>query len=108
MAVTLNDVDKWDPNLIRDAFNAVRDRADAAADVHAHAVGIFGRHVEAGFIYSKFRSRHRKLDEAAHLLNFFFFYVVVRIEIFDFAGNATTETCWVEQGNGADSRFTLK
>src|ERR1700761_3095536 len=34
MAVTLNDVDKWDPNLIRDAFNAVRDRADAAADVH--------------------------------------------------------------------------
>src|ERR1700744_3004531 len=34
MAVTLNDVNKWDPNLIRDAFNAVRDRADAAADVH--------------------------------------------------------------------------
>jgi hypothetical protein len=34
MAVTLNDVDKWDPNLIRDAFSAVRDRADAAADVH--------------------------------------------------------------------------
>lgn len=34
MAVTLNDVDKWDPNLIRDAFSAVRDRANAAVDVH--------------------------------------------------------------------------
>jgi len=34
MAVTLNDVDTWDPDLIRDAFHAVMDRADAAADVH--------------------------------------------------------------------------
>jgi hypothetical protein len=34
VAVTLADVDRWNPDLIREAFRAVRDRANAAADVH--------------------------------------------------------------------------
>jgi hypothetical protein len=40
MAVTLADVDRWDPNLIREAFRAVMNRSDAAADVHMNLASL--------------------------------------------------------------------
>lgn len=40
MAVTLADVDKWDPNLISEAFKAVLNRADATSDVHMGLAGL--------------------------------------------------------------------
>ncbi len=40
MALTLSDVDKWDPNLIAEAFRAVLQRSHAASDVHMGLTGL--------------------------------------------------------------------
>ena len=54
--------------------------ADAAADVDADALGVFGVHLQARTAPARIRRRDGELDEAAHLLDFFFFDVAGWIE----------------------------
>ena len=57
------------------AFNHFK-RADAAADVDADPACVFLLHDQAGLSDREVRSRQGKLDEAAHLLDFFALDVV--------------------------------
>ena len=51
--------------------------------------------------------RHRKLDEAAHLLHVLLFDVAKRIEVLNFACNAARKLRGVELSNGANAILAL-
>ena len=55
--------------------------------------------------HGEIRCRHRELDEAADLLDFFFFEPVQRIEIPHFACNAAVVCRGVELRDRTESRF---
>ena len=81
--------------------------ADAAADVHADVFSIFGRNLQVRRFHGKFGSRHRKLNESAHLFDVFFIDVVQRVEILHFPGNARGKRRSVKLGNRADAVFAF-
>src|SRR5208283_3596080 len=64
------------------AFDDI-ESADAGADVDANALGIFRRDLQAGHFERFIRGGQRQVDEASHLLVFFFFDEVEGIEVLD-------------------------
>ena len=77
--------------------------ADAAADVDAHLFGDFRRTLQAGALEGEIRRRDGELDEPPHLLDFFFFDIIGRVEALDFSGNPAGEGSRVELRDGADA-----
>ena len=65
--------------------------ADAGADVHADALGIVGVILQAGHLHGFIRRGEGEVDEAAHLLDFFFLDEVERVEVLDFGCNLAGE-----------------
>ena len=65
--------------------------ADSGPDVHAHALGNFGRDLQARSLHGFIRRRQGEVDEASHLLQFFFLDELQGIEILDFGGNLAGE-----------------
>ena len=61
--------------------------ADPGADVDAHALGNLGRDLQARSLHGFIRRGQGQVDEAAHLLQFFFFDELQGIEILDFGGD---------------------
>ena len=61
--------------------------ADSGSDVDADALGNLGRHLQARSFHGLIRRRHGQVDEASHLLQFFFLDELQGIEILDFGGN---------------------
>src|SRR5882757_248261 len=89
------------------AFNHFK-RADPAAHVYADPACVFRLHDQAGLSDSELRGRQRKLDEAAHLLDFFALDEVFRAEAFDFAGDPATEPGRIKKTDRADAGFSLE
>src|ERR1039458_2866942 len=80
--------------------------ADAAADVDAHILGLGGVHAQAGGTDGAIRRRDGELDEAPHLLDFFFFDVAARIESFDLAGDPAGKEVRGEGRDRSAAAFT--
>ena len=70
--------------------------ADAAADVHPDSRRILARDLEAGRSHGFIRRRDGEVDEAPHLLDFFFLDELQRVEVADFAGDLGRELRGVE------------
>ena len=61
--------------------------ADAGTDVNADALRNFRRDFQAAHLHRLVGRSQREVDEAAHLLYFFFLDEIQRVEIFDFGGD---------------------
>ena len=69
--------------------------ADAAADVDADALGVLRASTFSPELESaNSRRRDGELDEAPHLLDFFFLDVLGRVEILHLAGDPAGELRW--------------
>ena len=69
--------------------------ADAGADVDADPLGVFRSDFRGRTsCIASSRGRDRQVDEAAHLLEFFFFDELERIEVLDLGGDAGRESRW--------------
>ena len=64
--------------------------------------------VQAGHLHGLICGRHAQMNEAAHLLDFFFLDEVQRIEVFDFGGDGARVTCSVKPGNGGNAALARK
>ncbi len=80
--------------------------ADAAADIDADLFLVLRRHFQAGVFEGELRRRNGELDEAPHLLNFFFLDVTGRIETFDLSRNPAGKRRGIELGNGSDAALS--
>ena len=97
-------------NLARSAFEERRmlaldhvESADAGADVNADALGIFWRDLKPGHLHGFVGGGDGEVDEAAHLLDFFFLDELKRVEVMDLGGDLTGKGGRVESGNAADT-----
>ena len=82
--------------------------ADAAADIHAGALGLVAvGDLEARGLEREFARRDGELNEAPHLLDFFFLDVERRIEVLHLARDAAIEAGGVEGGNRRDPVLAL-
>ena len=77
--------------------------ADAAADIDAHLLGVFGRHFKTGVFQGEIRRRHGELDESPHLLDLFFLDVIAGIESLHLAGDAAIEIGGVKRCDRPDA-----
>ena len=77
--------------------------ADPAADVHPHLLGDFRGDLQAGILQGEIRRRDGELDEAPHLLDFFFLDVCGRVETLHFSGNPAGEGSRIELRDGANA-----
>ncbi len=79
--------------------------ADAGADVDADHLGVFGSHLELRHLHRFFRGGDGEVNEAAHLLDFFFLDELEGIEVADFGGDLAGESGGVEGGDAIDAAF---
>src|SRR5271155_5721043 len=80
--------------------------ADAAADVDAHLLGVFGRYFKTGVLQGEVSRRHGELDEAPHFLDLFFLDVVPGVEAFHLARDAARKCGSVELGDRSNARLS--
>src|SRR5208282_13045 len=79
--------------------------ADARANVHAYALGVFGRDLELGHLHRFIGGGDGEVDEAAHLLYFFFLDEIEGIKVADLGGDLAGKGRGVEPGNASDATF---
>src|SRR5208282_2284954 len=79
--------------------------ADARADMHADALGVFGRDLEPGHLHRFVGGGDGEVDEAAHLLYFFFLDEVKGVKVADLGCDLAGKSGGVEPGNAADAAF---
>ena len=79
--------------------------ADTRADMHADVFRVLRRDLQAGHAHGFFRRRHRQVNEAAHLLYFFFLDEIQRVEIFDFGRDLAGVLGGVKLSDPADAAF---
>ncbi len=70
--------------------------AYAGADVHADVLGSLIGDFEAGVLHGLLRGSHGEVDETAHLAGLLLLHKGMRIEVFDFGGNADRVTGEIE------------
>src|SRR5438132_13116982 len=75
----------------------------AASNIDTGAVGDIGVDLQPRLRHGEFGGRDRKLDEAAHFLDFFPLDEIRRIEILHFSGNTSGERRGVELLYARDS-----
>ncbi len=80
--------------------------ADTGADVYANILRVLRRDLQAGHAHGFFRRRHCQVDEAAHLLYFFFFDEIQRLEILDLGGNLAGVLGCIKLSYPANSALT--
>ena len=97
-------------DLARSAFEERRvfaldhvESADARADMHADVFGVFGGDLELRHLHCFIGSRDGEVDEAAHLLHFFFLDETEGVEVADLGGNLAGECGSVEPGDTVDA-----
>src|SRR5438270_851241 len=73
--------------------------ADTRTDVDTNTLRDLRSDVQSGHLHRFICRRHAQMNEAAHLLNFFFLDEIQRIEIFDFSGDRAREPARVEAGD---------
>src|SRR5262249_26709714 len=73
--------------------------ADAGANVDAHALGVFRRDLQARHFHRFIGCGQGKVDETAHLLDFFFVYEIQRVKILDLSSNLAGEIRRVKTGD---------
>src|ERR1035437_2507853 len=77
--------------------------ADARADMHAYALGVFGCDLEVGHLHRFVGGGEREVDEAAHLFYFFFLDEIEGIEVADLGCDLAGNRGGVEPGNAVDA-----
>ena len=77
--------------------------ADAGADVHADRLGVFRRHFELRHLHRFICGGDGEVNEAAHLLDFFFLDEVEGIEVADLGGDLAGKSGSVECGDAIDA-----
>src|ERR1019366_243880 len=73
--------------------------ADPAADINSHTLFVFRRYFQAGTRQGEIRRRNGELDEAPHLLDFFFLDVLRGVEPLDFSRDLAGEGRGIELGD---------
>src|SRR5579871_250457 len=86
------------------AFDNV-ESADARSDVYAHPLLVLGLNLEAGHMESFVGCGDGEMDEAPHLLDFFFLNVLKRIEVLDLGGDLACEVARVKASNPPYARL---
>src|SRR5271154_3105249 len=81
---------------------------DARAYMDANAFGIFRRNLEPRHLHRFIRSGDRKVDETPHLLHFFFFDELKRVEVANLIGNLAGKSGRVEPGDAVDTALAGK
>jgi hypothetical protein len=79
--------------------------ADARADMHADALGIFGRDLKLGHLHRFVGGGDGEVDEAAHFFYFFFLDEIEGIKVADLGGDLAGKGGGVERGDAADAAF---
>ena len=79
--------------------------ADAGADVDADHLGVFGRDLQLRHFHRFVGGGDGEVNEAAHLLYFFFLDEVERVEVANLGGNLAGKGGGVEGGDAADAAF---
>jgi len=79
--------------------------ADAGADMHADVLRDLGRDLELRHLHRFIGSGDGEVNEAAHLLHFFFLDELERIEVADLGCDLAGEGGGVETGNAIDAAF---
>ncbi len=82
--------------------------ADAAADINADSFGIFFGYLKAGGRQGILGGRNRHLNEAAHLLDFFFLDEFRGIEVLDLTRNLAIEQGGIESFNAGNAAADFK
>jgi hypothetical protein len=77
--------------------------ADAGADVDADHLGVFGSDFQLGHLERFVGGGDGEVDEAAHLLHFFFLDELEGIEVADLGGDLAGEGGGVEGGDATDA-----
>ncbi len=80
--------------------------ADAGADMDADSLGVFIRDLQLRHLERFIRRSQREVDEAAHLLNFFFLDEVQRVKVADFGGDLARICGCVKGGNTVDAALS--
>ncbi len=89
------------------AFDDV-EPADARTDVNADALVILRRDLESRHFHGFIGGGDRHVNEAPHLLDFFFLDEVQRVEVLDLGGDLAGEGGGVKPGNPGDAAFAGK
>src|SRR5208337_4434122 len=80
------------------ALNDV-ESADAGPDMHADMLGVLRGDLQFRHLERFVAGGDSQVDEAPHLLQFFFFDVVQRVEVLDLGGDLAGKVAGVETGN---------
>src|SRR5258708_30494552 len=80
--------------------------ADAGADVHSDALGIFRSDFQGGHLEGFIGGGEGQVNEAPHFLDFFFLDEVQRIEVLDLGGDLAGEFTGIELGDPANAALT--
>ena len=84
------------------AFDNV-ESADAGTDVDAYALVVLRSDFQSRHLHRFIRCSDGEVDEARHLLDFFFLDIVQRVEVLDFGGDLAGEGAGVETGDASDA-----
>src|SRR5436305_2349706 len=76
---------------------------DAGRNVNAHFIEVRILRLPVGGLHGKIRPGQRNLNEARHLLEFFFFDPLEGVEVFHFSGDFAIESGGVEMCNGRNA-----
>ena len=82
--------------------------ANAGADVDAHLLGILGSNFEFRHLHRFIGRGEREVDEAAHLLDFFFLDEIERVEIAYFGSDLAGECGGVKCGNAVHAALARR
>src|SRR4030088_306055 len=82
--------------------------ADAGTDMHADVLAIFGRDLQLRHLHRFFGGGDCEVNEATHLLHFFFLDELEGIEVADLGGNLASKGGSVKAGNAIDTALTRK
>ena len=89
------------------AFDDV-EPANAGTNVNAYTLLDIRSDVQAGHLHGLICGRHAQMNEAAHLLDFFFLDEIQRIEVLDFGGDGACVTCSIKAGNSGNAAFACE
>ena len=89
------------------AFDDV-EPSDPRSDVNSHALIVLRGNLELRHLDRFIGGGNRHVNEASHLLDFFFFDEIQRVEALHLGGNLAGKSCGIETGNASHSALTRK
>jgi hypothetical protein len=82
--------------------------ADAATDVDANALFVFGRDLQSGGGQRVFTRRNGEMNKPAHLLDFFFLDKLRGVEVFNLTGDLAGQNRSIELLDARNARFSFQ